>query len=77
MLFMTVSSMITGARLDRMQRTLGALSEVLERVHHLMEAEAYATFQSATKHLDEIRSQFEHSQRFTDGMKSELRAGAG
>ena len=72
MLFMTVSSMITGARLDRMQKTLGALSEVLERVHHLMEAEAYATFQSATKYLDEIRSQFEHSQRFTDGMKLEL-----
>ena len=72
MLFMTVSSMITGARLDRMQKTLGALSEILERVHHLMEAEAYATFQSATKHLDEIRSQFEHSQRFTDGMKSQL-----
>ncbi len=72
MLFVTVSSMITGARLDRMQRTLGALSEVLERVRHLMEARAYATFQSATKHLDEIQSQFEHSQQFSDGMKAEL-----
>ena len=72
LLFMTVSSMITGARLDRMQRALGALAEVLERVHYLMQAEAYATFQGATKQLDEIRSQFEHSQRFTDAMKSEL-----
>ena len=72
MLFMTVSSMITGARLDRMQKTLGALSEVLDRVRHLMEAEAYAKFRSATKRLDEIRLQFEHSHRFTDGMKLEL-----
>ena len=72
MLFMTVSSMITGARLDRMQKTLGALSEVLDRVRHLMEAEAYTRFRSATKRLDEIRLQFEHSHRFTDGMKLEL-----
>ena len=72
MLFITVSSLITGARLDRMQRALGTLSEVLARVRQLMEAEAYAKFQSATKQLDEIWSQFEHSQRFTDGMKLEL-----
>ena len=72
MLFMTVSSMITGARLDRLQTTLGALAEILERVRHLMEAEAYATLQSATKQLDEIRSQFEHSQRFTPAMRTEL-----
>ena len=72
MLFMTVSSLITGARLDRTQRALGTLSEVLARVRQLMEAEAYAKFQSATKHLDEIWSQFEHSQRFTDSMKWEL-----
>ena len=32
MLFMTVSSLITGARLDQMQRALGTLSEVLARV---------------------------------------------
>ena len=56
MLFVTVSSMITGARLDRLQTTLGALAEILERVRHLREAEAYATFQSATKQLDRIRS---------------------
>ena len=72
MLFMTVSSLITGARLDRMQRALGTLSEVLARVRQVMEAETYAKFQSATKQLDEIWSQFEHSQRFTDAMKVEL-----
>ncbi len=72
MLFMTVSSLITGARLDRTQRTLGTLSEVLARVRQVMEAETYAKFQSATKQLDEIWSQFEHSQRFTDAMKAEL-----
>ena len=71
-LFMAVSSMITGARLDRMQEALGALSEILERMHNLMEANAYATFQSATKRLDGIQMQFQHSRRFTDGMKSEL-----
>ena len=36
MLFMTVSSVITGARLDRVQRALGALSESLHRVRHLL-----------------------------------------
>ena len=72
MLFTTVSSLITGARLDRMQRTLGTLSEVLARVRQLKETEAYAKFQSAMKQLDEIWSQFEHSHRFTDAMKSEL-----
>ena len=72
MLFMTISSMITASRLDRVQKTLGTLSEIVERVRHVMEAEAYAKFQSATRHLDDIQSQFEHSQRFTDTMKSEL-----
>ena len=72
MLFMTVSSVITGARLDRVQQALGALSKNLERVRHLMEAEDYARLESATEQLDEIGSQFEHGQRFTEGMKIEL-----
>ncbi len=72
MLFMTVSSLITGARLDRMQRALGTLYDVLARVRQVMETETYAKFQTATKQLDEVWSQFEHSQRFTDGMKAEL-----
>ena len=72
MLFMTVSAIVTGARLDRIQTTLEALSEVLERLRDLEEAKAYATFQNATQQLDGIWSQFEHSRRFTEGMKEEL-----
>ena len=72
MLFMTVSSVITGARLDRVQQALGSLSENLERVRHLMEAGDYARLESAAEHLDEVGAQFDHGQRFTDGMKIEL-----
>ena len=72
MLFMTVSSAMTGARLDRVQRALGALSEGLERVRHLMEAEDYARLESAAEQLDEIGAQFVHGQRFTEGMKIAL-----
>ena len=72
MLFMTVSSVMTGARLDRLQRTVGALSEGLERVRHLMEAEDHARLVGAAEQLDEVGSQFEHGHRFTDGMKNEL-----
>ena len=72
MLFMIVGSAITGARLDRVQRALGALSENLVRVRYLLEAGDYARIESATEQLDEIGSQFEHGQRFTDGMKIEL-----
>ena len=72
MLFMTVSSVIIGARLDRVQQALGALATNLERVRHLIEAEDYSRLQSAAEQLDDIGAQFEHSQRFTDVMKHEL-----
>ena len=72
MLFTTISSLITGARLDRMQRALGTLSETLARVRELEETKAFAKLQSAAKQLDETWSQFEHSQRFTEGMKLEV-----
>ena len=72
MLFMTVSSVMTGARLDRVQTALGALSEGLERVRHLMEAEDHARFVSAAEELDDIGSQFQHGRRFTDAMKMTL-----
>ncbi len=72
MLFVTVASVVTGARLDRVQRAVGALSEGLERVRHLMEADDYARLVSAAEQLDEVGSQFEHGQRFTEGMKIAL-----
>ncbi len=75
LLFMTVSSVISGARLDRVQQAIGALPKNLKRVRHLMEAEDYARFESAAEQIDEIGSQFEHSQRFTDGMKERTRFG--
>ncbi|MCY4029496.1 MAG: STAS/SEC14 domain-containing protein [Acidobacteria bacterium] len=71
-LFMTVASAITGARLDRLQRAVGALSESLQRVRHLLEIDDYARFESAAEYLDDVGTQFEHSQRFTDGMKIAL-----
>ena len=37
-----------------------------------MEAGDYARFESAAEHLDEVGAQFEHGQRFTEGMKIEL-----
>ena len=72
MLFMIVGSAITGARLDRVQRALGTLSEDLTRVRYLLEVGAYAQIESVIEQLDEIASQFEHGQRFTEGMKIEL-----
>ncbi len=71
-LFMTVASAITGARLDRVQRALGVLSEGLHRVRHLLEVDDFARFDSAAEHLDEVGTQFEHGQRFTESMKMEL-----
>ncbi len=72
MLFMTVSSVITGARLDRVQQALGSLSENLQRVGHLLEVGDYARLKSAAEDLDNVGAQFEHGQRFTDVMKLDL-----
>ena len=72
MLFTTVASVMTGARLDRVQRAIGALSEGLERMRHLMEAEDHSRFVYAAEQLDDIGSQFQHGQRFTDAMKMAL-----
>ena len=72
MFFMIVGSAITGARLDRVQRALGALSEDLTRVRYLLEVGVLARIESAIEQLDEIGSQFEYGQRFTEGMKIEL-----
>ena len=72
MLFTTVSSVIIGARLDRMQKTLGRLFEVVEDVRRLMDAEDYARFESAAEQIEEIRSEFEHGQRFAADVKIKL-----
>ena len=72
MRFTTVSSMMIGARLDRAQRTLGRLYEAVEVVRRLMDADDYARFESAAEQIDEIRSEFEHRQRFADDVRIKL-----
>ena len=72
MLFTTVSSVIMCARLDKAQRTLGRLSEVVERIRRLLDAEDYARFETAAEQIDEIRSEFEHCRRFASDMPDRL-----
>ena len=67
MLFTTVSSVMMSARLDRVQRTLGRLFEVVEGVRRLLDAEDYARFETAAEQIDGIQSQFERYQRFASG----------
>ena len=72
MLFTTVSSVMMCARLDRAQQTLGRISEVVERVRALLDAEDYARFETAAERIDEIRSEFEHARRFASDVPDRL-----
>ena len=72
MLFTTVSSVVMCARLDRAQRTLGRLYEVVERVRRLLDAEDYARFETAAERIDEIRSEFEDCRRFASDVPDKL-----
>ena len=72
MLFSTVSSVMLCARLDRAQQTLGRLSEVVERVRAVLDAEDYARLETAAERIDEIRSEFEHSRRFASDVPDRL-----
>lgn len=72
MLFSTVSSVMLCARLDRAQQTLGRLSEVVERVRALLDAEDYARLEAAAERIDEIRSEFEHSRRFASDVSARM-----
>ena len=72
MLFTTVSSVMIGARLDRMQKALGTLFEIVEGVRRFMEAADYARFKNAAKKIDDIRSEFEHCQRFANDVPGRL-----
>ena len=72
MLFTTVSSVMMCARLDRAQKTLDRLSDVVERVRALLDDEDYARFEAAAERIDEIRSEFEHSRRFASDMPDRL-----
>lgn len=72
MLFTTVSSVMMCARLDRTQQALGRLSDVVERVRALLDAEDYARFETAAERIDEIRSEFEHARRFASDVPDRL-----
>ncbi|MDE0081249.1 MAG: hypothetical protein OXT72_01215 [Gammaproteobacteria bacterium] len=72
MLFTTVSSVMMCARLDRAQQTLGRLSEVVERVRALLDAEDYARFETAAERIDEIRSEVKHARRFASDVPDRL-----
>ena len=64
MLFATVSAVVTGARLDRVQRSLGRLSDAVDLVQDVLGARDYARFESAASVLDGLRSEFAQLGRF-------------
>ena len=64
MLFATVSAVVTGARLDRVQRELGRLSDAVDRVQDVLGARDYARFESAASVLDGLRSELLQLGRF-------------
>ena len=72
MLFTTVSSVMICARLDRAQRTLGRLFDVVEGMRRLLDAEDYARFETAAEQIDEVRSEFEHCRRFASDVPDRL-----
>ena len=72
MLFATVSSVMICARLDRVQRALGRLSEAVELVRRLLDAEDYARFEIAAEQIDEIRSEFEQCRQFASDVPDRL-----
>ena len=64
MLFATVSAVVTGARLDGVQRELGRLTDAVDRVQRVLGARDYARFESAASVLDGLRSEFAQLGRF-------------
>ena len=72
MLFTTVSSVMMSARLDRVQRTLGRLSEVVEDMRCHLEAEDYARFENAAVQIEDMSSEFAHCQRLANDVPNRL-----
>ena len=64
MLFATVSAVVIGARLDRVQRELGRLSDTVDGMRRDLGARDYARFESAASVLDGLRSEFLQLGRF-------------
>ncbi|MCY4662052.1 MAG: hypothetical protein OXF93_19940 [Acidobacteria bacterium] len=72
LLFATVSSVMICARLDRVQRSLGRLFDVVEAVRRHLDAEDYARFETAVEQIEDIRSEFEHCQSFASDVPDKL-----
>ena len=72
MLFATVSAVVTGGRLDRVQRSLGRLSDVVGRLQRVLEARDYARFETAASQLDGLGSEFAQLRRFGAGAAATL-----
>ena len=72
LLFATVSSVMICARLDRVQRSLGRLFDVVEAVRRHLDAEDYARFETAVEQIEDIRSEFEHCRRFASDVPDKL-----
>lgn len=72
MLFATVSAVVTNARLDGAQRTVGALVEEVERVRSVLEARNYARFESAASMLDGLAAEYARFGRFGAGNTTTL-----
>lgn len=72
MLSVAVSSAVIVARLNRMEKELGKLSAMVERMRQLLEAEDYARFETAAEQINEIQSEFEHHGRFASDVNSRL-----
>ena len=64
MLFATVSAVVIGARLDRVQRELGRLSDTVDGMRRDLGARDYARFESVASVLDGLRSEFAQLGRF-------------
>ena len=67
MLFATVAAVVTGARLDRVQRGLGRLSDAVDRSQRVLDAKDYARFETAASLLDGLGSEFARFGRFGTG----------
>ena len=72
MFFMTVHSMMTSVRFDRLEASLNRLAQMIEEVLKREVAEDYGEVLSAVARLQDISSEFDGSRRFTDEMKIRL-----
>ncbi len=72
MFFMTVSSMMTCARLDQVQASLDQLAKAVEQLLLRQTADDYATLVSALGRLRDLSEEFDGCRRFTDEMRIRL-----